>query len=112
MADATRMPYRDQAVDMVLSNAVIEHVGGEASQAAMVAEQVRVGRHWVITTPNKWFPVESHTSAVLRHWSPRWRAGRSEFTRLLSRREFRRLLPPGTRVIGYPWSPSFTALSG
>jgi len=49
----------------------------------------------VITTPNKWFPVESHTSVIVAHWFPAWRRGRSEFTRLLSLREFKKLLPEG-----------------
>jgi hypothetical protein len=90
---------------------VIEHVGGEVEQRRFVAEHVRVGRDWVITTPNRWFPVESHTSAVLRHWSPRWRDSRPEFTRLLSLREFRDLLPADARVVGRPWSATFTAMS-
>ncbi|MFC5381913.1 methyltransferase domain-containing protein [Aquipuribacter nitratireducens] len=108
-ADATRMPFADGAADMLLANAVIEHVGDEADQRRFVAEHVRVGRTFVITTPNRWFPMESHTATLFRHWSPRWRASRSEFTRLLSLREFRDLLPPGTRVVGRPWSATFTA---
>lgn len=110
LADARTMPFRDQAADVLLANAVIEHVGDESDQRRFVAEHVRVGRSWVMTTPNRWFPVESHTATVLRHWSPRWRAGRPEFTRLLSKREFRRLLPPGTEIVGHPWSATFTAL--
>jgi trans-aconitate methyltransferase len=109
-ADARTMPFRDDAADVLLANAVIEHVGDEQDQRRFVAEHLRVGRTWVMTTPNRWFPVESHTAAVLRHWSPRWRAGRGEFTRLLSLREFKALLPPGTEVVGRPWSATFTAL--
>ena len=55
-------------------------------------------------------PVESHTASILKHWSPGWRARREEFTRLLSLREFTALLPEGTRVVGRPWSATFTAL--
>jgi len=110
LADARAMPFADGAADVLVANAVIEHVGDETDQRQFVAEHLRVGRAWVITTPNRWFPVESHTASVLRHWSPRWRAGRAEFTRLLSLREFRDLLPPGTVVVGRPWSATFTAL--
>ena len=110
LADARALPFADHAADVLVANAVIEHVGDEADQRRFVAEHLRVGRAWVITTPNRWFPVESHTAAVLRHWSPRWRAGREEFTRLLSLREFRALLPAGTTVVGRPWSATFTAL--
>lgn len=110
LADARALPFRDGAADVLVANAVIEHVGGLADQERFVAEHTRVGRSWVITTPNRWFPVESHTAAVMRHWSPRWRAGRDEFTRLMSLGEFKALLPPGTRVVGRPWSATFTAL--
>jgi len=111
IADGCRMPFTDQSFDLVVSNAVIEHVGGEAEQAAFVREHLRVGRHWVITTPNRWFPVESHTSTVFKHWSSRWRSARTEFTRLLSRREFRGLLPPSAVVVGRPWQATFLAYS-
>ena len=109
VADGRCMPFADDSYDVVVSNAVIEHVGDESDQQRFVAEHTRVGRHWVITTPNRWFPVESHTSAVLRHWSPRWSRRRTEFTRLLSKREFTALLPQGAVVVGRPWSPTFTA---
>ena len=110
IADARDMPFEDDYVDFALANAIIEHVGQEAEQRKMVQEMTRVARTWVITTPNKWFPVESHTSAVFVHWLPSWRAKHeSEFTRLLSRRQFRRLLPAGAKLRGMPWSPTFTA---
>ena len=110
IADARDMPFEDDYVDFALANAIIEHVGQEAEQRKMVQEMSRVARTWVITTPNKWFPVESHTSAVFLHWLPSWRAKHErEFTRLLSRRQFRRLLPQGAQLRGMPWSPTFTA---
>lgn len=108
-ADGRHLPLLDKSTDMILANAVIEHVGAKVDQLKFVAEQSRVGRSWVITTPNRWFPVESHTSAVLLHWSRRWRDSRREFTRLLSLREFRELLPAGTVIHGRPWSSTFVA---
>lgn len=110
IADGCRLPYRDNAVDLIVSNAVIEHVGQAADQRRFVAEHVRVARHCIITTPNRYFPVESHTSAVLRHWSPGWRDSRREFTRLLSLAEFTALLPADATVLGRPWSATFLAL--
>jgi hypothetical protein len=110
IADGRALPFGSGTVDLVLSNAVVEHVGGEAEQQRFVDEHVRVGRAWYVTTPNRWFPMESHTSVLLKHWSAAWRAQHvEEFTRLLSRREFRALLPPGAHVTGRPWSPTFTA---
>jgi hypothetical protein len=111
VADGRDLPLADDQFDLALANAVIEHVGDAANQRKFVAEQARVARDWVITTPNRWFPVESHTSAVLRHWSPAWRQQRTEFTRLLSRREFAELLPDGARIVGRAWSATFTAFS-
>jgi hypothetical protein len=105
------LPFPDQSFDLVLSNAVIEHVGGIAEQEELLREQMRVGRHWIVTTPNRWFPVESHTGAVLQHWSSGWRGRQDRFTRLLSRREFAALLPPGTTVWGSTVGPTFLASS-
>ena len=111
-ADARRLPFADGAFDVVLSNAVIEHVGDAEDQRAFVAEHLRVGRHFVITTPNRWFPMETHTKALFRHWSPGWRAKQAhEFTRLLSRRELVGLVPEGTTINGRPWNSTFLAVS-
>jgi hypothetical protein len=110
IADARDMPFADDYVDFALANAIIEHVGGECEQRRMVEEMTRVARTWIITTPNKWFPVESHTSTLFLHWIPAWRRGReADFTRLLSRREFRALLPVGAELTGSLISPTFTA---
>lgn len=108
-ADGLALPLRPGTADFVVANAVIEHVGGEAEQRRFVEEQTRVSRCWVITTPNRWFPIESHTSTAFRHWSRRWRDARPEFTRLLSRAEFSALLPAGAVVHGRLWSATFTA---
>jgi hypothetical protein len=110
IADARDMPFEDDYVDFALANAIIEHVGQEAEQRLMVEEMTRVARTWVITTPNKWFPIESHTSAVFVHWLPSWRRKQEiHFSRLLSRPQFRALLPEGVELSGAPWSPTFTA---
>lgn len=109
IADGRDLPFEDGWTDMILANAVIEHVGGLPDQLRFVQEQTRVARTWVITTPNRWFPVESHTAVIGKHWSRRWRTSREEFTRLLSRSEFRDLLPDAAVVVGRPWSATFTA---
>jgi hypothetical protein len=110
VADGRRLPFLSESVDLIVSNAVIEHVGRQSDQAEFVREHCRVARCAIITTPNRWFPVESHTSAIFRHWSAGWRDQRSEFTRLLSRREFRAMLPDGSVVHGRPWSSTFLAV--
>jgi len=110
LCDGRALPFRDASFDLVISNAVIEHVGERHDQQAFVREHERVGRAFMITTPNRWFPVESHTRTLFRHWSSGWRARQSEhFSRLLSRREFKELLPSNTRVSGNSFSPTFFA---
>ncbi|MCU1451720.1 MAG: Methyltransferase type 11 [Acidimicrobiales bacterium] len=108
--DALRLPFPADTFDLVLSNAVIEHVGDEIAQRNFVAEHARVGRHLVITTPNRFFPVESHTRTAFLHWLPSWRAQRSTyFTRLLSRAELQRLLPPQASIHGGLLGATLTA---
>lgn len=70
--DARRLPFADDSVDYVVSNAVIEHVGGEDGARAMIAESARVARRgWIHTTPNRRFVVETHTQVPFLHWAPR-----------------------------------------
>ncbi len=64
------IPFNDNAFDWVFSNAVIEHVGSEEKQVKFINEMNRVGKNTFFTTPNKYFPVESHTNTLFRHWYP------------------------------------------
>lgn len=50
----------DGAFDLVYSNSCIEHVGKADAQARMAAEVQRVGRHFFLQTPNRYFPMEPH----------------------------------------------------
>ncbi len=106
--NALELPFEDGSFDVVFSNAVIEHVGGEEEQLRFVAEALRVGRRAFITTPNRWFPVEVHTRLPLVHWLPDavshraydlarkpWAKG----NRLLGPRTFRALFPRDVRVV-------------
>lgn len=109
VCDGRALPFRNGSFDLVFSNAVVEHVGDEPDQALFVAEHARAGRWWAATTPNRWFPIESHTLAVFRHWSSGWRDRRPEFTRLLSRNELAQLLPEDSALYGSRMSPTFIA---
>jgi hypothetical protein len=105
-ADGRDLPFEDLAFDVVHSNAVVEHVGGRSEQRAFVAELTRVAKAGFITTPNRWFPLESHTRLPLVHWLPRRsmiRAfelmGSSERgIWLLSERRLRELFPDDVQV--------------
>lgn len=71
-ADGRALPFPNAAFDYVHSSAVLEHVGSTTQQSAFIAEACRVARKGVlITTPNRWFPVEFHTVLPLVHWLPK-----------------------------------------
>jgi hypothetical protein len=110
-ADGLALPFRDGAFDLVVSNAVLEHVGDEEAQRRFIAEHARVGRHWIATTPNRWFPVESHTGALFVHWTRRWQAEHARKVRLLSRGELVDMLPPGAAVRGRWWNAALWVFS-
>lgn len=70
-ADGKSLPFDDRSFDVVHSSAVLEHVGSREEQARFVNELLRVADRVVcLTTPNRWFPVEVHTSIPLLHWLP------------------------------------------
>lgn len=104
-ADALDLPFDDRAFDIAHSNAVIEHVGPRHAQTRFLAEMTRVAGAGFVSTPNRWFPVDSHTNLPLVHWLPRRaflaslrRVGRLAsdeewITWLLSSRAFQRLVP-------------------
>ena len=58
-------------IDLVHSSAVLEHVGSIANQTRMISEALRVARRGLLTTPNRWFPIEFHTQLPLVHWLPK-----------------------------------------
>lgn len=108
-ADGRLLPFRDQAFDLVYANAVIEHVGGLEDQQRFVEEIARVGRAWIITTPNRWFPIEAHRHTFFTHWMPGW-APRGGITRLLGVRDLKEIAPLG-QVKGLPLlSPTLTVV--
>lgn len=52
--------YADKQFDLVFSNSVIEHVGNFENQRQMAKEMMRVGKHFYIQTPNRYFIMEPH----------------------------------------------------
>jgi Methyltransferase domain len=104
LASGTELPFEDDAFDVAFSNAVVEHVGGRGQQRRFVAELCRVAPRVFLSTPNRWFPVETHTLVPLAHWLPRRPRDRIfealrreawEGVELLSRRELLELFPEG-----------------
>jgi hypothetical protein len=107
VADGRELPFPDDTFDVGFSNAVLEHVGGRDDQRRFVHELCRVARTVFISTPNRRFPLETHTLLPLVHWLPR--ATRDRVLRslnrdywthlnLVSRRQLLQLFPTSTEV--------------
>jgi hypothetical protein len=101
--DGKLFPFRNKEFDIAHSNAVIEHVGRFEDQELFLKEIVRVSKRGMITTPNKYFPIEIHTRVPFLHWGPKnlfekvlnligksWAIG--NYMNLLSRNELERLI--------------------
>ena len=82
----TALPFADAGFDVVLSNHVIEHVGGRAAQLAHLREIRRVmapGAVGYLAVPNRWMLVEPHYRLAFLSWLPR--PLRTPYLRLLRR---------------------------
>ena len=84
-ADGRELPFADDAFDVAFSNAVVEHVGTREDQRRFVHELCRVAPRVFVSTPNRWFPIETHTLVPFVHWLPR-RVRDRAFTALRRRR--------------------------
>ena len=58
--------------DIVLSNATIEHVGNEQKQRKMIENIIKLSKKiFVISTPNRLYPIDFHTKIPFIHWLPK-----------------------------------------
>ena len=58
--------------DLVISSATIEHVGSLKNQISKVKNMISLSEKYVvISTPNRFYPIELHTKLPLLHWLPK-----------------------------------------
>ena len=58
--------------DLILSSATIEHVGSYHNQKKMLKNMVKLCKKIIIiTTPNRFHPVDFHTKLPFIHWLPK-----------------------------------------
>ena len=121
-ANGLELPFPDRSFDVAFSSAVLEHVGSATNQIRFVQELSRVADKAIfLTTPNRWFPIELHTSLPLVHWLPR-RTSRAIMAKLgvgfyadeanlnlVSRRD---LLSMTTQVAGFAFEVESISLIG
>lgn len=103
--DGCDLPFSDKSFEIVFSNAVLEHVVGAGRQEKFARELMRVGKSWFVTTPNYWYPFESHSYLLFYQFlSPRLQQryqqlfgkladGRAQDVELLSATRLQRLFP-------------------
>ena len=73
LVEATKLEFADRFFDVVVSNHVLEHVGGRSQQVAHLREIARVLKDdgvAYLATPNRWTLVEPHYHLPLLSWLP------------------------------------------
>ena len=63
---------KNMSSDIVISSATIEHVGNDHNKMVMVKNISKLAKRcFVITTPNRYYPIDFHTKLPLLHFLPK-----------------------------------------
>lgn len=77
VCDGTKLPFDNGVFDVVLTNHVIEHVGGRVQQSNHLREVARVLKNdgvAYLAAPSRWQFIEPHFRLAALSWLPRrWR---------------------------------------
>ena len=72
VSDLSEDEFHHFSSDLVISNATIEHVGGFLQQKKMIENVIKLTKKvFIITTPNRFHPIELHTKIPFIHWFPK-----------------------------------------
>jgi hypothetical protein len=70
--DLTYSDIKIFSSDLILSSATIEHVGSYYNQTKMIKNIIKLTKKFfVITTPNRFYPLDFHTKIPFIHWLPK-----------------------------------------
>ncbi|MGB4416002.1 MAG: methyltransferase domain-containing protein [Paludibacter sp.] len=106
-------PTFEKKFEFAFSNAVIEHVGDYLKQVQWLSEVAKISKTLFVTTPNRWFPFETHSKTFFFHWFPErirnyfyYKIGKSFFANnymwLLGENDFKRALnDAGFEIISF-----------
>lgn len=88
-ADGTCLPFKNESFDIIISNHVIEHVGGYVAQMDHLHELRRIMKPdgcGYLAVPNRWMMVEPHYKLAFLSWLPR--SLRTPYLRLCRKGDF------------------------
>jgi len=87
--------FNDKEFDLVFSNSLLEHIANYEDQIKVAREIKRIGKTYIVQTPNKYFPIEPHYFLPFFYLVPRalrpyyvtffslkWRASKRDFKEL------------------------------
>ena len=70
--ELSRDQIETMSSDLVVSNATIEHVGNFNNQKKMIQNILLLAKkYFIITTPNRYHPIDFHTKLPFLHWFPK-----------------------------------------
>ena len=64
LVSAASLPFPDAYFDSIISLETLEHVDALSAVAAECARVCRPGGQFVITVPNRWYPIEGHGARI------------------------------------------------
>ena len=70
--NAKKIPSNFRKFDIVHSNAAVEHVGNLRNQTIFLKKLYSITKKTlIVTTPNRFHPIEFHTKILMLHWLPK-----------------------------------------